>query len=610
MAKEDKTQSAHHPDESGTPFDERLGANLWTLAREIARTTGRYPLYFLVAAITVVIIATAASQVWLNAWNEPFYNAIQQKNVDAFIKQLGVFFGIAAVLLVLNVSQRGLDRAIRLKLREMATKDLISHWMRDKHAARISRLGHIGVNPDQRIHEDTNHLTELTTDLGIGLLQATLLLVSFIGVLWELSRGFILHIADHAIPIPGYMVWAALIYAATGSWFSWLVGRRLVSLQRTRYAREANLRIALVRSNEQADGIVLTNGEADERQRLEGELGTLLETLRKIVIATVRLTWVTAGYGWIALVFPIIVAAPGYFSGALSFGELMMVVGAFNQVQTSLRWFVDNTDIIADWRATLLRVMTFRSALLEIDNLEAGTERFDRSESTDGTVVLENLTVLSFRGRTQLQEARVEVTPGEHVMLRGQPGSGKSALFLAVAGLWNWGTGRISLPPAQSILYLSQHPFLPPGSLRAALTYSHKDRTFSDDDLRKALTRVGLDQLGTSLDREERWDKELTIHEQQLLALARIILLKPKWVISDETLDAIEESDRDLVISVFDNELVETGVISISGRPPHNGFYSRKIPVSAEPLTGPADIMTAASVDEDAIKPNMQGAAE
>jgi len=558
-------------------FDERLGRQVWVLAGAIHQTRASVPLYLFAGSIVLVIIATAAMQVELNAWNSPFYDAIEHKQFHAFLHQLLVFFGIAGVLLVLNVFQTGLNQMIRLKLRELATKDLIGNWMTQKRASRISRAGQIGVNPDQRIHEDIRHLTDLSTDLGIGLVQSSLLLASFIGVLWMLSSGIVLHFNGQDLDIPGYMVWAALIYAISGSWLSWWVGRPLVRLQTNRYALEANLRFALVQGAEQADGVALSNGEADERRVLERELESLLGVLKRIVFATVRLTGMTAGYGWVALVFPIVVAAPGYFGGHLSFGELMMVVGAFNQVQQSLRWFVDNTGAIADWRATMLRVMNFRQALNELDHFEAGCERIERHQVPGDGLVFDELAIMSFRGRTELSERHVEIQPGERVVFVGKPGAGKSTLFLSIAGLWTWGTGRISLPPPEDMMFLSQRPFVPAGSIRTALTYATYRSTPSDAELTAVLDRVGLGQLARSLDRVDRWDRELSVGEQRRLAFARLLLKRPKWVVSDEALDLLDDSSREVILSIFNTELVDSAVISIAGSASSGNFYSRSI---------------------------------
>jgi len=367
----------------------------------------------------------------------------------------------------------------------------------------------------------------------------------------------------------------------SGSLVSWRVGRPLVRLTTTRYAREADFRHSLVRGAEQADGIALDADEGDERRQLESDLGNVLAVTWQMVWATVRLTTVTAGYGWVGLVVPIIVAAPGYFGGQLSFGDLMMTVGAFNQVQQSLRWFVDNTGVIADWRATMLRVMNFRQALLDLDHFTTGVERFERVTNSDGHVALDDLVVMNPRGRSELSEKHVEVRPGERVLFVGEPGAGKSTFFLSIAGLWDWGSGRISLPPAPDMMFLAQRPFVPAGTLRGVLTHADDTNHHTDEELGAALQRVGLGHLTKSLDRVERWDSELSMREQQRMALARLLLNRPKWVVSDEALDLNDDSNRKIVKSIFENELADTAIISIGSGSHTNGFYSRCIKLVA-----------------------------
>ena len=562
---------------------------LASLAEALHHTQGRDGLYLSAVGLVFVILATVYFQVLLNAWNEPFYNAIRNRQFDAFLEQLFVFFQIAAVLLILNVAQTGLTQVIRLRLREMTTLDLLDHWMTGKRASRITRAGAIGVNPDQRIHEDARHLTELTTDLGIGLLQSSLLLTSFIYVLWGLSRTLVFHIGESSFSIPGYMVWAALLYAATGSLLSWRVGWPLVGLNVSRYAQEAALRVALVRGSEQADAIALSNSEHDERLLIETEFNEVLKTLRSILSATVRLTSVTAGYGWMALVFPIIIAAPAYFAGDLSFGELIMVVGAFNQVQQALRWFVDNTAAVADWRATARRVTEFRQALVDLDKLEHGVNRISRTEDPTGRMIFEDLVVMNFNAAAKLGDRLVDVKPGDRTLILGKPATCKSTLFLAIAGLWNWGTGRITVPPASSTMFLSQRPFLPPRSLRSVLTYAGTDQERAISDLVAALARVGLDHLAGSLEHTSRWDHELTNEEQQRLIFARVLLAMPRWIVSDEALDPVSEPVRDLLISMLEGELKEAAVVNISPRVDLRGIYSRVVrlePLSRNPQPG------------------------
>jgi putative ATP-binding cassette transporter len=303
------------------------------------------------------------AQVGLNAWNGPFYQAISARNFFAFLHLLLVFAAIAGGLLVLNVAQAWLREMIKLRSRELLTRDLFAEWLKPGAPVRLALAGEIGLNPDQRIHEDVRRLTELSADLGIGLLQASLLLLSFLSVLWTVSGSIEFSICGVSLAIPGYMVWCALLYAATGSWLTWRVGRPLVSMNSRRYQREAEFRCALFQADQQMQSLASLCGEEREKRRLGLGLEKVVATVRDIVDVTAKLTWVTAGYGWVSIVAPLLVASPAYFSAKLSFGELMVVVGAFNQVNQSLRWFVDNFAVLAEWRAALFRVIKFREVL-------------------------------------------------------------------------------------------------------------------------------------------------------------------------------------------------------------------------------------------------------
>jgi putative ATP-binding cassette transporter len=341
-----------------------LGPQLSMMVHALLNSPVRGQLFLLAGAIFVVIAATAYGQVRLNRWNQPFYDALAHRDAHQFVVQLGVFGVITLVLLVLNVVQRWLSEMFKLRLRQGLVRDLVGEWLKPGHAARLASEGAIGVNPDQRMHEDARHLTELSGDLGVQLLQASILLVTFVEVLWVLSSGFVFHYQGRAFTVPGYMVWAAILYALAGSLLSYWVGGGLILRNAVRYQRESELRYVLMQVNQQMASITSTGGEAEAQRRIDRNFSAVLRAMRRLVTGLTELTWVTAGYGWLALVVPILVAAPVYFAGDISFGGMMMAVGAFNQVQTSLRWFVDNFSTIADWRATLLRVAGFRRALI------------------------------------------------------------------------------------------------------------------------------------------------------------------------------------------------------------------------------------------------------
>ncbi|MCI4678419.1 ABC transporter ATP-binding protein/permease [Rhodoblastus acidophilus] len=557
------------------------------LARLLLRALGASPqraaLLSLAGGLLAVVGATAGMQIRLNIWTKAFYDSLSEKDIAGFGRQLLLYVFIAGALLALNVAQRWLSMTMKMKLREGLTRDLISEWLTPRRAFLIAGAGAIGVNPDQRIHEDANHLSDVSTDLGVGLLQAALLLVCFIGVLWGLSEGVVLSFRGARFSIPGYMVWAALTYAGAASLLSWRAGRRLIQLNAERYARESNLRFALVHANDHAEGIAVYRGENEESTQLNTQLDRLLVILRQVISVTTRLTWVTAGYGWFTIVAPIVVASPAYFAGNLTFGGLLMAVGAFDQVQQSLRWFVDNVGVIADWRATLLRVAAFRRALGAMDRIGGGGPRIELTVSPDNRLLLDDLTVMSRSGGITFDEAHVEIAAGEHVLIVGAPGVGKTSLFRAMAGLWTWGSGRIALPSDDRIMFMPKRPYIPDGSLREILAYPAQTEIFAAEQFDAALTRMGLSHLVGRLDESGRWDQNLTDAEQQSVAFARVLLHKPLWVIVDSAIDSLSLVSRKALFDIFSEELSASTLVNIAGSQGADPFFRRILCLTRKP---------------------------
>jgi putative ATP-binding cassette transporter len=442
------------------------------------------------------------------------------------------------------------------------------------------------------MHDDARHLCELSGDLGSGLIQASVTLVAFIGVLWVLSRGFVLTIAGHDFPVPGYMVWAAILYAAFGSLLSYWVGGSLIGRNAERYAREGDLRFALVRVNEHLDGITLAAGEEGERRRLEASLDAVLKATQRLVTGLTNLTWITAGFGWVMIVAPILVAAPLYFGGTLSFGGLMQAAAAFTTAQASLRWFVDNFSTIADWRATLLRVAMFRRAVVAAEVMHPTASRIQvrEGEPQDGkaaasALIIDHLEIASPSGCTRLQGGRVEVKPGERVLMLGESGAGKTLLFRALAGLWPWGSGRIVLPHGQHLYCIPRTPYVPPGTLKEALAYPSAVDQFKAHEYSTTLQRLGLSRLVPLLEESRRWDHELNEDEQQAIAFARLLLHAPDWILVDEALDFIATDTRERIRDVLAHELAHCAVIYIGRADPKGGFFSSVLHLVNDPTS-------------------------
>ena len=580
---DDMTGTNHSRPDHEEIAEAGLVSQVAMMSRGFWASRTRNAVALLAAGLFIVIAATAYGQIRLNSWNQPFYDALSRRDFPQFLVQLSVFGLIAGALLVLNVAQRWLGEMLKLKIRQGLVQDLVQNWLVPGRAHRIANAGDIGVNPDQRMHEDARHLTELSADLGIGLLQGSILLVSFINILWGISSGCVFHFAGRTLAIPGYLVWAAIIYAASASLVSFWLGRSLIERNAERYAREADLRFSLVRVNEHIDAIALAGGEAEEARRIELDLEGVLLAMRRLLTGLMNLSWVTAGYGWFTLVAPILAAAPLYFAGTLSFGGLMMASGAFVQVQSSLRWFVDNASILADWRATLLRVASFRTALQGADSVHPVEHRIAFVEGEPGRIVLEHLEIASPSGRTKLEQNHVEVKAGERVLIVGQAGTVTTLLFRALAGVSLEGGGRVVRPVDETMLCIPRNAYLPAGTLREVLAYPSPVANFAAEAFPRALERLGLDHLAPMLDQSRRWDRILGEADQQCLAFARAVIHAPPWLLIDHVLDTLDSDTRRRVNDVIVKDLASSGVIHIGRTTLHNDLFGRVLHLVENP---------------------------
>lgn len=545
----------------------------------VLTSAGRKRLAVLAGAIVVIIGITAYAQVLLNSWNRPFYDAISRRDLRDFVVQLGIFAAIAGGLLVLNVAQRWLVETLQWKLREALVTDIVGLWLQPRRAFWLQGSGPIGANPDQRMHDDMLKLCELTVGLGVGLLQATVLFGTFASVLWVLSADFSIFFdgRDHALP--GFMLWAAIVYAGIGSLMSYVVGKSLILRNAERYAREGELRFSLTRINEHLDGISLAGGEADEKRRVSLHLGEVLHATSRVVLGLTNLTWVTAGFGWVTVIAPTLVAAPLYFSGKVSFGGLMMAAAAFTQAQSSLRWFIDNFSSIADWRAALLRVASLRQVLTtDVEARQRGS-RITYAEGEPGTFAIEGLRVRTWTGHDQLDSSDVVVHAGQRLLILGSAGAEKTLLFRALAGLWPSGSGTVRRPRGETIHYMPRGtPYFPRGTLAEALSYAIGPKSYSRQAMVAALASVGLQRLEPLLDKTGRWERELSVDEQLLLSFARVVLQAPGWLVMDDAFGEFDDDTLEHILGVLNGELAHTGIIHIgSAGEAHDRLFTQVI---------------------------------
>lgn len=426
-------------------------------------------------------------------------------------------------------------------------------------------------NPDQRISEDVNQFTAQTVSLCMGLLNAVVTLVSFVGILWALSGAFTFALGGTNYTIAGYMVWAALGYCLVGSVLTHYIGKSQISLNFFQQKYEADFRHHMVRVREYSESIALDKGERVEKTQLDSRFTTVVSNYLKLIKAQKNLIWFTSFFGQAAIIFPFLVAAPRFFSGAIQLGQLMQISSAFGQVQNSLSWFVDSYSGLASWRATTDRLTSFDENMAKSEALLSTQTAVDNSSSTLST---NDLTLSLPNGKVLLENAALRAQAGDAILLSGPSGSGKSTLFRAFAGIWPFSQGRIHMPA--NAMFIPQHPYFPNGTLRDALAYPEPAAKYDDAALQTALTEALLPQLASRLDDTEAWGQMLSGGEQQRLAIARVLLKKPQWVFADEATSALDvEAENTLYKKLLAGVLIAKGaIISIAHRPSVVAFHN------------------------------------
>jgi vitamin B12/bleomycin/antimicrobial peptide transport system ATP-binding/permease protein len=567
-------------------------ARVWALSLPYFQSEQKWKARGLLLAIVLLNLGTVYMLVEINDWNRLFYDALQEKNQPVFWEQLLRFTYLAFAYIIIAVYKFYVTQLLEMRWRTWMTADYTRRWLSNKAFYTLELLrfsngnGATPDNPDQRIQEDINLFTSYTVSLSMGLLNAVVTLVSFVGILWGLSGGFSFTLGGSSYEIAGFMVWAAIAYALAGSVITHFIGKPLVALNFNQQRYEADFRHHLVRVREYSEAIALDKGEAVEQKALDLRFGAVLKNYLQLLNMQKRLTWFTVGFGQAAVVFPFIVAAPRFFSGAIQLGELMQIASAFGRVQDALSWFVDNYDSLAAWKATTDRLTSFDESLSKSNAALAGENTAQEAieNIASGAALSAWQLQLALPGGAHLVDnLHLSAQVGDAVLISGPSGSGKSTLLRAFAGIWPFGRGKVSMPA--DAMFIPQRPYFPNGRLRDALAYPQDPSTYNDAQLHAALDQALLPQLKTRLDHEDAWGQKLSGGEQQRLALARVFLKKPQWVFADEATSALDEAaERTIYERLLAHVKAADGaLVSIAHRPAVAVFHTRRWAFEALP---------------------------
>ena len=551
--------------------EKRFFSMLWQLTRPYWVSEKRATGLTLLATVVGLALMFVWVEVQFNTWNREFYNTFETRDQAEFYRQMGKFSLLAVMFIFLGVYRVYFQQMLIIEWRSWLTDKYLADWLRDQAYYRIQLVDRGTDNPDQRIADDLRLFVEETLSLSLGLLSAVVTLASFVVILWTLSGA--LEIAG--ISIPGYMVWIALIYAIVGTWFTHVIGKRLIPLNFNQQRFEADFRFSLVRLRENSEGVALYRGEPGELANFKARFANIIANYWGLMRKTKQLNWFTVLYAQLAIIFPFLVAGPRFFSGKGPLGEIFQIASAFGQVQSALSWFINAYTLFASWKATVERLTGFAEALEQVRMLRLEGERKE-AEAPDLSV--NDLELHLPDGATLLAPTTLELKKNKPVLISGPSGSGKSTLFRTLAGIWPYWKGKIALPKGAKLLFLPQKPYLPLGSLKHAVCYPAADEDrIIDDEVREALTAVGLAKFSNDLAREENWAQTLSGGEQQRVAFARALLNKPDWLFLDEgTASLPDEAQRELY-ELLRARLPETTVVSIGHRASLAEFHAGRL---------------------------------
>lgn len=539
-------------------FIKKSSKNFWLLFKGYWQSDDKWKARGLLSAVILLNLVSVFLMLEMTSWFNEFYTILQNYSYHLFWQSISKFTILALLLIFFAVYAFYLQQILQIKWRTWMTKQYLDQWLSDQTYYKLQTNNSDTDNPDQRIQEDINLFVSLTLSLGIGLFKQFLVLVSFIAMLWQLSGSFSIPFNNGTLVIPGFMVWATLVYSIIGTFITHKIGHQLIGLNFNQQKYEANFRFSLVRLRENSESIAFYRGETPEKDNLKTRFISVILNFRQIIARQKILTGITVSYAQITIILPILIAAPRYFAETLSIGWLIQTLTAFGKVQDALSYIVTSYTDIAQWSSVIRRLNTFAIHMKNADEIRSAIQT-----STGNVLKTQNLTISLPKGQPILKDLNMDLPAGENLIITGFSGCGKSTLLRTLAGIWPFASGKITLPAQQNILFLPQKPYLPLGTLRQTLYYPQAAPAMDTKNLVELLHLCKLDKLANQLENTNDWSRILSLGEQQRLAFVRILLKKPTWIFLDEATSALDEDTEAYMYTLLKKELPHATIISV-----------------------------------------------
>jgi len=552
-------------------------ATVWRIAAPYFRSEDKWAGWGLLIAVIAIELALVGNDVLINQWRNRFYNALQGKDWAGFVQEMWIFCLLAAISVGLGVYQLYLNQWLQIRWRNWMTRQYLGQWLDNANHYRMQLEGDPADNPDQRISDDVQMFVQLTLQIGVGLLSSIVSLASFVIILWGLSAAAPLLLFNGEYSIPGYLVWGALVYAIFGTILTQWIGSPLVNLDFNQQRLEADFRFNLVRVRENSEQIALLEGGGAERERLSRRFSRIVGNWYAIMSRTKRLTAFTQTYAQAAVVFPFALATPAYFADKIQLGALMQISEAFGKVQDALSFFVSVYRTMAQWRAVVARLDGFEMSIASAIHQKSAPGTIAIVPSGDKDISLQQLLVRMPNGTPLVVAEDFTLRSGERTLVTGPSGAGKSTLFRAIAGIWPFGSGSITVPAGAKLMMLPQRPYFPIGTLKATIAYPAPVGDFDKERIRAVLESVGLQRLEPQLDEEAHWNRILSLGEQQRLGIARALLHSPQYLFLDEATASLDEASEAMLYRLVEKELPSTVIVSIGHRSTLQGLHGRTV---------------------------------